>query len=167
MNRFSLIVATDFKNGIGRLGTIPWHIPADLKNFKRLTTNNVVVMGRLTYESLFVPLPHRTTAIVSTTMRSDTNHLIFNTIEEMIRYRCHNDEYNKEWFIIGGSTLYNYFLHHSHHLEKIYWTQVHGNYNCDTFIRPIDVSEWNEIRSEPMPGAMFREYGKKLQKYII
>jgi dihydrofolate reductase len=135
---FSLILCTDVRNGIGRNNSIPWHLPEDLMNFKRLTQNNIVVMGRNTWDSLpLQPLPNRTNIIISSSLKNhDTEDvMVFRSIEEMIFSRNNYIENNKRWFIIGGSTLYNYFLHRLHLLDVIYWTHLHKNYKCDTKLK--------------------------------
>ena len=75
MVNFSLVVAVDSNNGMGRAGALPWHLPGDMKHFKEITTRtespdkkNVVVMGRKTWESLpgkFQPLPERINVIMT------------------------------------------------------------------------------------------------------
>ena len=74
MKPFSIVVAIDSQHGIGKNNDLPWHLPADLKHFKFITTNsavgkrNVVVMGRKTWDSIpekFRPLPNRTNVVLS------------------------------------------------------------------------------------------------------
>ena len=166
MNKyFSLIVCTDIKNGIGKNGCIPWKLPQDMRNFKYLTTNQIVVMGRKTWESLPVqPLPNRVNIIISNTLNEfapqfseyKEDVLVFPTIDQMVRFRMglpEDDWYNqREWFIIGGSSLYNHFLSppHINLLNKIYWTTLYRNSDCDTLLK-IGVrelpSEWIETIS--------------------
>src|SRR5690242_16184462 len=73
---FSIVVAMDQKRGIGKAGGLPWHLPADLKHFKKITTTrfldktyqNVVIMGRKTWDSLpinFRPLPDRINIVLT------------------------------------------------------------------------------------------------------
>src|ERR1043166_5970122 len=75
----SLIVAAAANEVIGRGGALPWHLPADLRRFRALTTGHVVVMGRLTHESIVDrlghPLPGRTSIVVSRTMRGPGTEL--------------------------------------------------------------------------------------------
>ena len=156
----------DIKNGIGRNNSIPWHLPADMKNFKRLTKGNVVVMGRKTWESLPVrPLPGRTNIIISSTLKDSQFHelrddvLVFPSLDKMIQFRNglpDNDLFNRrEWFVIGGATIYNYFLQRLHLLNSIYWTKINMNYHCDTAL-DIDVDDlpvgWVEVTSDYTRG---------------
>src|SRR5205814_6619050 len=75
----SLVVAAAANEVIGRGGALPWHLPADLRRFRSLTTGHVVVMGRLTHESILDRLGHplagRTSIVVSRTMRGPGTEL--------------------------------------------------------------------------------------------
>jgi len=143
MSKLSLIICTDIKNGIGKYNAIPWYNPVDLKNFKRLTTNNVVVMGRKTWDSLPIqPLPNRLNIIISKGLYDNKplarNVVVFRCVRHFLQFKslisAHNPLYYKEWFIIGGSYLYNYFLEHDHLLYNIYWTRMDMDYHCDVKI---------------------------------
>ncbi len=144
MKKFSLILATDYRGGIGKNGGLPWHIPCDLQNFKALTVHNVVVMGRHTWNSLPVrPLPHRTNIVVSQ-----------GTIDDVLLQRTLDP--HKEWFVIGGSRLYSWFLERPEFIQRIYWTQLDEDYNCDTFLsqKHIDtIQTFNRIH-HPRVDAM-------------
>lgn len=63
--RISLIVAASTNNVIGSDGELPWHLPDDLRNFKRLTTGKPIVMGRKTHESIGRPLPDRRNVVIT------------------------------------------------------------------------------------------------------
>lgn len=66
---FSIIVAADINNGIGKNGKLPWNIPDDLRIFRTITTNSTVIMGRKTWESLPVkPLKNRHNIVISNTL---------------------------------------------------------------------------------------------------
>src|SRR3989344_2476082 len=101
------IIAAIAENGvIGNKGKIPWHFSEDFKHFKRTTENNVVVMGRKTYESLpekFRPLPNRVNVVVSSSMAGQEGIEVARSYEEAIEKA---KKHNKEIFIIGGSSLF-------------------------------------------------------------
>jgi dihydrofolate reductase len=111
----NLIVAIDEEFGIGKNNSIPWHISEDLKNFKRLTINNVCIMGRNTWTSLpsqFQPLPNRKNIIISKKFVEKPNyftkfHEVFltSTLEEAIAISKKLFP-NKEIYIIGCSKVY-------------------------------------------------------------
>ena len=86
----SVIVAAAANDVIGREGTLPWHLPGDLRRFRTLTTGHVVVMGRLTHESILGrlghPLANRTSIVVSRTLRDggDDSVLLATSLESAL-----------------------------------------------------------------------------------
>jgi dihydrofolate reductase len=118
----SIIVAYDERNVIGRDNYIPWKIPSDLKRFKRITTGHTVVMGRKTYTSIGQPLPNRTNIVItsSTNISEDKVIKIANSCEEAFLILDHS----KENFIIGGSSIYEYFLPLT---DRLYISKIHAN----------------------------------------
>ena len=137
-----LIVALNNKNVIGNDNTIPWYLPSDLKRFKTLTENNIVVMGRKTYDSLpKKPLKNRINVVITTnpTLFSNENTLFFtnldNSIELLTRLK---NETQKDIYVIGGSSIYNYFFKYCthYHITKVY-NDIPGNvlfpYSLDLF----------------------------------
>ena len=100
--RIQLIWAQDKNGGIGKNGKLPWYIPEDLKNFKKITSNHPIIMGRLTWESLpFKPLPNRRNIVLSNRNLSDAE--CFNNIDNCIKIL----ENENSVFIIGGSSIYS------------------------------------------------------------
>src|SRR5207253_7050553 len=86
---------------IGRGDQIPWHLPEDFKWFKRMTTGNVVVMGRKTFESIGRPLPNRETIVVS---RSGFSYPGVRTVSRLDEIELNNEQ--REVFICGGAQIY-------------------------------------------------------------
>ena len=113
--KFKLIVCVNEKNVIGRNGNLLFHIKNDLKNFKRMTTDNVVIMGRKTFESLpnHKPLPNRINIIITrdSEYSSDGNDNVYvaHDIPEALDL-CWTLFSDKELFVIGGGTIYNQFI---------------------------------------------------------
>ncbi len=109
-----LIWAQDKNGGIGKNGKLPWHISEDLKNFKRITLNSTIIMGRKTWESLPVkPLPNRQNIILSKTL--DIDILTFKTYEDCID-NLDNINISKV-FIIGGRSMYKLFFNKADYLH--------------------------------------------------
>lgn len=131
-----LIVAFNKKNVIGLNNKIPWYIPEDLKMFKELTNNHIIVMGRKTYESLpKKPLPNRIHVVITAQHESyqSTEHVIFTDIENSINCitQLNRDSDNeKKVFIIGGSSIYQYFFQYCSHF---YITNIFNDCEGDTF----------------------------------
>ena len=86
---------------IGAGGKIPWHLPGDFKWFKKMTTGQVIVMGRKTFESIGAPLPNRTTIVLS---RSQFSHPGVQTVSELSRIDLANEA--RGVFICGGAQVY-------------------------------------------------------------
>ena len=113
-----LIWAQDSNGGIGKNGKLPWHISEDLKNFKKLTINSTIIMGRKTWDSLPIkPLPHRRNIVLS--------HSNQTNVETFQSYDACMDKLIKDnlekFFVIGGSSIYNLFFNSADflHLTKI------------------------------------------------
>ena len=113
--KFKLIVCVNEKNVIGRNGNLLFHIKSDLRNFKRMTTGNVVIMGRKTFESLpnHKPLPNRINIIITRdseySVDGNDNVYIVHDIPQALGL-CWAFFSDKELFVIGGSTIYNQFI---------------------------------------------------------
>ena len=161
----SIIVAIGENNEIGCMNGLLWHLPADLKRFKTLTTDHTVVMGRKTFESLpNGPLPNRRNVVISRNQQF-THHdcLVVSSLEEALIKL--SDE--KEVYVIGGSQIYCQALPYA---SKLYLTLVHASFpEADTFFPEIDLTRWIK-RSEETHSAdeknkfsfTFYEYKKEL-----
>ncbi len=133
---FSLIVAVDLRNGIGLNGGIPWDCPEDLKHFKKLTINNVVIMGRKTYESIDKPLPDRVNVVISRSLKSEdlpNTVILVNNPLDAVRY-CEKNHKDKTKFVIGGAEIYNWFIKQNL-IYDFHITQLFQYYGCDTHLR--------------------------------
>ena len=109
-----LIWAQDQNGGIGKNGKLPWHISEDLKNFKKLTLNSTIVMGRKTWAALPVkPLPGRRNVVLSSNAIADVES--YNSIEQCIETLYQDDV--KKIFVIGGAQIYQHFIHRSDQLH--------------------------------------------------
>ncbi|RZL54772.1 MAG: dihydrofolate reductase, partial [Pedobacter sp.] len=107
MNQVSIVVAVSENNAIGKDNQLLWHLPADLKHFKEITTGHPIIMGRKTYDSIGRPLPNRRNIVITrTTNLSIENVEVVNTLEEAISL-CKDE---KEIFIIGGAEIYKHAL---------------------------------------------------------
>ena len=142
----TIVVAMGLKNEIGADNKLLWHLPTDLKNFKELTSNHPIIMGRKTYESIGKPLPNRTNIVVSRKKDwFEEDILIVGSIKEAIKFAKKIDE---EIFIIGGGNIYEQTLEVTDKLEV---TQVKAELEADVFFPKIDEKIWqktNEICHE-------------------
>jgi len=150
--KISLIAAIDNNNAIGKDNQLLFKIKEDLERFKKITTNNVVIMGRKTRDSLPKKfLPNRSNIIISKNekasriVNSDSNSIIeiYNDIETVIKKF---ENYEKELFIIGGASIYEQFLPYA---NKIYITKIYSEVNgADKFFPKIDSNFEIESESE-------------------
>ena len=140
--KISLIVAFDENRLIGNNNQLPWHLPADLKHFKTITMGHHMIMGRKTYDSIGKPLPGRISVIVT---RQRDLHIddciVVNTIEEALE-KCNTQE---EVFIIGGAQIFNYTLPAA---TDLYVTQIHHQFEGDTWFPEISDKDWMEVSRE-------------------
>lgn len=141
----NIIVAYCKGNGIGKNNALPWYIPQDLKHFSKLTkgnNNNMVVMGRKTWDSLpKKPLPKRFNAILSTQFIIDTdNAKSFNSLQSILDFSRQNN-YQDLW-IIGGAEIYKMVLDLDM-VDEIHATKIEDWYDCDVFFPEIEECAFN------------------------
>jgi len=155
---FTIVVAHDTNKGIGKNNSIPWNEPEDMKFFKELTINHIVIMGRRTFESIGRPLTGRINCVISESLYN--NHpaprIVYQTAnvkttdvkytETSVKYfanpwDCVNwcEEYNntknnptRKMFVIGGRTIYEWFLTNKLVSDE-YVTYINGKFDCDVF----------------------------------
>lgn len=125
LNSIKAIVAMAENRVIGKNGRIPWHLPLDLKWFKKITMGHVIVMGRKTFESIGKPLPGRENVVLSRSGFSADGIVVLKSLEEVVgKYQ------GREIFICGGAQIYEFALPYC---SFIYITHVKGNYDGDAF----------------------------------
>ena len=139
----SIIVAVSEDFGIGKNNELLWHIPEDLRRFKRLTLGKTVIMGRKTWESLPVkPLAGRKNIVVTDIPHDCCNGAeLAYSIEDALK-RCSR---NEEVFIIGGGSIYLQFMPFA---DRLYITHVHKKRSADIFFPEIDRKTWKVIDKE-------------------
>lgn len=159
----NLIVAAAANDVIGRDDALPWHLPEDLRHFKRLTTGNVVVMGRRTHESIIArlgrPLPGRTTVVVTRTPPAVPPHpdvTTAATVEEALALagRLASDA-RSEIFVCGGASIYAQTLPDVH---RVHLTRVHRDVEGDTAMPEGWLTGFTERSRQDHPDYSFIEY---------
>lgn len=105
MKQFKAIAAMSENRVIGNGNKIPWHLPEDFKWFKKMTTGQILVMGRKTFESIGKPLPNRTTIVLS---RTNFQYPGVQTISDLSQINLKNE--TREVFICGGAQIYEQAL---------------------------------------------------------
>ena len=129
-----IIWAQDFNGGIGKNGQLPWHVSEDLKNFKKITLDSTIIMGRKTWDSLpFKPLPKRRNVVLSSS--NIPNIEVYHNVKDCIEVL--KKESISKIFIIGGSSIYKAFFTYATHLH-ITFINISVK-NLDIFF-PIELS---------------------------
>jgi len=135
----SIIVAMSKNRVIGRDNDMPWHLSDDLKNFKKITINKTIIMGRLTYDSIGKPLPKRNNVVLSRNLK-DPKVTVLDNLEEALNISKNEDEI----FIIGGSDLYSQTINIA---NKLYLTSINHEISGDKYFPAFDIDQWKLIDS--------------------
>ena len=139
----SLIVALSTNRVIGRDGDLPWHLPADLRHFKRTTMGHHLIIGRRTWEEVGKPLPGREMVVVTRSRNYAPEGVrVVRSVEQALEIAAADDEP----FIGGGAQIYRIALARDL-VDRIYLTRVHAEVEGDTYFPEIDLDDW-ELRSE-------------------
>ena len=140
-----LICAISKNNVIGNDNKLPWNISEDLKRFKELTSNNLIVMGRKTFDSIGRPLPNRKNIVLSKNKSLIIDSVeVFNSPADVIDYHKKNSE-QKDLYVIGGTYIYELFFEYC---EYLYITFVDKEYLGDAFFPKVDWNKWKLISEE-------------------
>ena len=136
-----LVYARAANGTIGKDGGLPWHIPADLRHFKSLTTGKPMIMGRKTFESFPSPLPDRRHIVLTrdSEWQADGAERAMSVPEALAAAG------GEETAVIGGSDVFVLFEPQA---ERIEMTQIHADYEGDTFMDAPDESRWKEAARE-------------------
>lgn len=149
-----IIVAVSENDAIGKDNKLLFHLKEDIQNFKRLTTSNVVIMGRKTYESIGKPLKDRINIVISRSDNKDEENLIWvHSLEEAMKKA---KEYEKDTYIIGGGSIYKEALEKDI-VDKIYLTRIKKRVNdADTFFPRLDYyDKWIVYHVENYKEGLF------------
>jgi dihydrofolate reductase len=141
----TLIVAVADSGAIGRDNALPWHLPEDLKRFKRLTMGKPMIMGRKTFESIGRPLPGRLNIVVT----RDTNYrregvIVVHSVEAALAAAGGADEV----MVIGGADLFRLFMPVA---RRVHLTRVHGDIEGDVHWPALD-NTWRKADAEDYPA---------------
>ena len=169
--RVSIIVATDLDGVIGRDNQLPWHLPADLRHFKRLTMGKPMIMGRRTFESIGRPLPGRTNIVLTRDPdfaaagceRARTVDEALALAEGAVARRAAGippAEATDEIMVIGGAEVFRQLLPRA---GRIYWTEVQAHLGGDTYFPRIDRTEWREIDLQELPAGAETPYALRFR----
>lgn len=147
----TLIVAMSENHVIGRDGGLPWHLPADLAHFKRVTAGHAVIMGRRTFESIGRPLPGRYNIVITRNPDYTVDGAtVARSLDEAITAARDMDQSaEQEVFILGGEAVYRQALPRA---ERIYLTLVHAHVDGDTRFPALVPDEWRLVEEWTRPA---------------
>ncbi|MCH4168020.1 MAG: dihydrofolate reductase [Streptococcaceae bacterium] len=138
----SAIWAEDENHLIGNKGTLPWHLPEDLKHFKNLTLGKPIVMGRVTYEGMGKrALPGRQTIVLTQNKNYNPENdqvIVMQTRAEVLAYA----ETIDELMIIGGQRIFDLFMDVT---DKVYLTIIHHQFDGDTWMSASHLSGFEQV----------------------
>ncbi len=127
---FNIIACLDNKNGLGTPFKT-WFFKKDLQYFNKITNGNIVIMGKNTYYSIGNQLKNRINIVLTSSIIKDV--ICINNIKDILLYIHENNKEKKDIFIIGGCLVYKEFLN-LRLINKIYFTNINGEFDCDTYL---------------------------------
>lgn len=139
----NIVVAKASNNVIGAKNDLIWHLPNDLKHFKSITSGHPIIMGRKTFESLGRPLPNRTNIVVTRDQNWNAEGIeIASSLAKAIESAKKIDD---DIYIIGGGNIYKQAMEFT---DVLYITEVHHEFDGDTYFPEIDSDEWEEVERQ-------------------
>lgn len=152
----ALVVAMDRNGVIGAGGTMPWHLPADLAHFRRLTKGHTVVMGRKTYRSIGSPLKHRHNIVLTRdrTFAADGCEILHD-VQEILRRP-------EPLYVIGGAEIYREFLPYA---DLLHITRVDAEVEGDTVFPAFDRQEWERTEATERPADEKNAYNCRFETW--
>jgi len=156
----SIVAAASDNDVIGKNGTLPWKMPADMKFFKNLTMGHTVVMGRKTYESMGKPLSGRKNVVITRDRSFKAEGcIVLHSPEDAFKL----SETEKEVFIIGGADIYKTVLSMT---NKIYLTRIHGTFDGDAYFPKLSEKEWVENTHVTHPADEKNPYSYSFIEFV-
>jgi dihydrofolate reductase len=134
---------------IGNKGTLPWHVPSDLRRFKKLTTPGAVVMGPKTFASILAsirkPLPGRFNIVLTTNRKWEYPGVcVAHSAREALELAAINQQY--EFYAIGGTSVFETFIPLA---EQMFLTLIQSSVEGDTHFPHYNESEWYNVYQDP------------------
>lgn len=147
-----MVVAMTADRVIGLNGDMPWHIPEDLKHFRRVTMGHAIIMGRVTHESIGRALPRRQNIVITRQQDATFDGCdVVNTLDAAISMA--REAGDDEPRIVGGGAIYALAMPLA---TKLFVTEVDMDVAGDTFFPNHDPDEWTEIERREGNGVVYR-----------
>ena len=155
----TIIAAIAKENALGKDNQLIWHLPADLKRFKKVTLNHHIIMGRKTYESLGKPLPNRTTIIITRNPNFKAEGCI---VVNSLKAAIEASKLDENPYILGGAEIYKQAIEVADILDL---TFVHHKFDADAFFPEINFNNWEEIERQDCKSDKKNKYDFSFVKY--
>ena len=158
----AIMAAKAQNNVIGKDNDLVWHLPADLKHFKKTTNGHYVIMGRKTFESLGRPLPGRLNIVV--TRNQDfylEGAIVVTGLQEALEFA--KEQRQKLVFILGGGEIYRQSMEVA---DVLFITEIHQAFDGDTTFPDISDNLWKEAERDDYPSDEENDYAYSFVKYI-
>jgi dihydrofolate reductase len=160
----SLIVAMGENRVIGVENRLPWHIPEDLKRFKKITMGHPILMGRKTFDSIGKALPGRTNIVITRNREFRADGVVgCGSLEEALEWAMKAPG-NDEIFVIGGAEIFRHCLDKA---DRIYLTVVKWPFDGDTYLPSFREEDFETIAEESLsenPVAVLKTLQRKKPK---
>lgn len=147
MSRINIIVAVTKNMVIGKGNDMPWHLPSDLKHFKKVTEGSCVIMGRKCWESIpekFRPLPNRLNIVISRDETYDAKGAATLTDLDKVLNDFKNDDETDEVFVIGGAEIYKAAFNYA---DRVFITRIDANIDGDVILEGLNMFQWETINT--------------------
>jgi dihydrofolate reductase len=155
-----IIVAAAQNNVIGNNNELIWHLSADLKRFKSLTTGHHIIMGRKTFESIGKPLPNRTTVIITRNPQYKVEGCItVHSLAEALEV----SKKDAISYIIGGAEIYKQALPFA---DKIELTRIEKDFEGDAYFPVINEGEWSVVASETFAATEKNDFSYRFDTLL-
>lgn len=165
MTGLAIIVAAAENGVIGRDNAMPWHLPEDLRHFKRVTMGKPIVMGRKTFESIGKPLPGRTNIVITRNPAFSADGVeVVSSLQQglAVAERTAGLHAVDEVVVIGGAEIYATALPLA---DRIYLTEVHASVEGDAVLPAIDWTQWREVSREHHAAQPGHDYAFSFVRY--
>lgn len=157
---FIIVAAIGKNRELGYQNELLWPIKEDLKFFKELTWDHIILMGSKTYLSLPRKLAHRTYFILSTKEEYPSDVTVFHSLEELLEY---TKNINEDIYVIGGASIYKTLLPYT---DRMYLTEIDDEKEADVFFPEFDMENWEKelIKEQQTETVNYKRYEYTLKK---
>jgi dihydrofolate reductase len=166
----SIVVAMAQNNVIGGNNKLLWHLPADMRFFRTLTTGNIIIMGRKTFDSIGKPLPNRDNIVISRDKNLKIEGcIVVNSLEMALQKSAEINknfpaDLQKQIYIIGGEQIYKQSLPFA---QKLYITEVLTAFEGDAFFPEIDLNSWKETKRTNLKKDEKNSFDYNFVEYLL